>query len=254
MGTHRAAPSRVRLRALLLLVVTAAVGCAAPASEETSEDDYTASDYAEDSVLPYKGSWLDPPKALAGVGQFDRLRGTIHDDAKCSTMVAIGAAIVGGEARFSRLLDEVTRLREGRRDDLAVIDRVRAAITERRLTPRHLHELTEVLVRAYKVAHGAFDEQIADMVRASGYQSVRVGSLKPQVLIDSLAEGEVVPVSTVAEGIPHITFVWKDQRGTVRLYDSDDVGGSHVMPRGSAPYRARIDDPLSAWDLREKYR
>jgi hypothetical protein len=238
----------------LLLFCALALGCGATSSEETADDDFTASDYAEDSVLPYKGSWLDAPKALAGVGQFDRLRGTIYDDAKCSTMVAIGAAIVGGEARFVRLLDEAARRREGRRDDLATIDRVRGAVTAHELTPRHLHELTEVLVRTYKVGDGAYDEQIAEMVRASGYEPVRVGSVKPQVLIDSLGEGEVVPVSTVAEGIPHITLAWKDSRGTVRLYDSDDVHGSHVMPRGSAPYRARIDDPLSAWDLREKYR
>ena len=242
-----------RARLLSILVLLAA-GCGAEGPEATADEDYTAFDFAEDSTLPYASGWVDAPRALAGISQFDRLRTTIHDDAKCSTMVAIGAAIVGGEARFLQLLDEAAKLREGRREDLATIERVRVAVDEQRLSPRLLHELTEVLVRAYKVANGAFDEQIAAMVRASGYQPVKVGSLKPQVLIDSLQPNEVVPISTVAEGIPHITFVWKDKRGTVRLYDSDHVHGSHVLPGGSKPYNARINDPQSAWDLREKSR
>ncbi|MBX3187740.1 MAG: hypothetical protein KF819_12020 [Labilithrix sp.] len=237
-----------------LASLTGLGGCAADPSSESQEDDYTASDFAEDAVLPYKGAWLDAPKALAGVGQFDRLRTTIYDDAKCSTMVAVAAAIVAGEERFVNLLDAVEQKRGGRRDDLATIARVREGVAARRLTPRHLHELTEVIVRAYKVAHGAYDEQIAEMIRASGYAAVEIGSTRPDVLVDRLAENEVVPLSIVAEGIPHITLLWKDARGTVRLYDSDDVKGSHVMPRGSAPYRARIDDPQSSWDLAEKYR
>jgi hypothetical protein len=219
-----------------------------------AEDDFTASDFREDDVLPYAGDWVDPPKALAGIGQFDRLRATIHDDAKCSTMVAIAAAIVGGRARFTTFVDEVARLRAGRREDLATIDATRQAVVEKRLTARHIHELTEVVVRAYDVAHGAFDEQIADMVRASGYVAVHVGSKRAEVLVDHLAEMEVVPLGTVADAIPHITLLWKDARGVVRLYDSDDVHGSHVMPRGGKAYRARVDDPQSSWDLAEKYR
>jgi hypothetical protein len=244
----------VRPRPVLLPL--AGTGCAvdAPADEAGLEDDYTKGDFAEDEVLPYAGDWLDPPKTLAGIGQFDRLRGTLHDDAKCSTMVAVAAAIVGGPARFSAFLVAVERLRQDKRDDLAVLEGVRAATAEGRLTARHIHELTEVVVRAYKVADGAYDEQIAEMVRASGYEAVHVGSAKPGVLIDRLAEREVVPLSIVAEGIPHITLLWKDARGTVRLYDSDDVHGSHVMPRGSAAYRSRVEDPVSSWDLREKYR
>lgn len=229
-------------------------GCAASDADATREDDYSVHDFAEDSVLPYAGSWLDAPKALSGVGQFDRLRGTIHDDSKCSTMVAVGAAIVGGEERFMRFVDEVARRREGRRDDLEIIARVRDAVARKALTPRHLHELTEAVVRAYGVAHGAYDEQIAEMVRASGYEAVHVGSSKPEVLVDRLAEREVVPLAIIAEGIPHITLLWKDARGVVRLYDADDVGGSHVMPRGSRPYNARVEDPESGWELREKYR
>jgi hypothetical protein len=241
----------------LVLLSLVACGSSAPPNE-TGEEDFTRSDYPADQVLPYSGAWLDAPKALAGVGQFDRLDSTIHDDAKCSTMVAIGAAIVGGEDHFRRLLDAVERKREGKRDDLKIIERVRTAVAEKSLTSRHLNELTEVLVRAYGVAHGAYDEQIAEMVKASGYESVRVGSTKPDVLVDHLREREVVPLSIMApEGdklIPHITLLWKDARGTVRLYDSDDVGGSHVMPRGSRPYNDRMTRPDSAWDLAEKYR
>jgi hypothetical protein len=243
----------MRLRSAALLVACI-VGCASPASTEAGhEEEFKASDYAEDSVLPYDGEWLDAPKALAGVGQFDRLRGTIYDDAKCSTMVAIAAAIVGGQERFVRLLDETARLRKGRRDDEQVIERVRGAVGEKKLTPRHLHDLSEAVVRAYKVGNGAYDEQIAEMVRASGYRAVHVGSKKPEVLVEHLENDEVVPLAIVAEGIPHITLLWKDNRGTVRLYDSDDIR-EHVMPRGSRGYNERMTDPESAWDLMEKYR
>jgi len=240
-------------------LVLALVGCgSSEVAPETNEEDFTRSDYPADQVLPYAGSWLDAPKALAGVGQFDRLRGTIYDDSKCSTMVAIGAAIVGGEDHFVKLLDAAEKKREGRREDLATIARVRAAVESKGLTSRHLTELTDVLVRAYGVAHGAYDEQIAEMVKASGYESVHVGSTKPDVLVDHLKEREVVPLSIMAPDgdklIPHITLLWKDARGTVRLYDSDDVGGSHVMPRNSRPYNDRMTRPDSSWDLAEKYR
>lgn len=255
-------PLRLTLVLLSALALSAFSGCAVsgnepgdePGDEAGREDDYAASDFAEDSILPYAGDWLDAPRALSGIGQFDRLRGTIHDDAKCSTMVAIAAAIVGGRERFITLLDRVEKLREGRRDDLAIIARVRVAIDQKKLSPRLIHELTEAIVRAYGVANGAFDEQIRDMVRASGYVAVKTGSKKPSVLVDSLAPREVVPLSTVAENIPHITLLWKDARGVVRLYDSDDLHGSHVFPRGSAKYRERVEDPQSAWDLAEKYR
>lgn len=244
--------------ALSVSALAALPGCTAAseanANEEGREDDYAASDYAEDSILPYAGEWLDAPRALSGIGQFDRLRGTIHDDAKCSTMVAIAAAVVGGRERFVMLLDRVEKLRAGRRDDLAIIARVRVAIDQKKLSPRLIHELTEAIVRAYGVANGAFDEQIRDMVRASGYVAVKTGSKNPSVLVESLAPREVVPLSTVAENIPHITLLWKDARGVVRLYDSDDLHGSHVFPRGSAKYRERVEDPQSAWDLAEKYR
>lgn len=209
-------------------------------------------------MLPYAGDWLDAPKALAGIGQFDRLRGTIHDDAKCSTMVAMAAAVVGGKERFLRFLDAVARRREGRRDDLAILERARAATLENRLTSRHIHELTEAVVRAYGVRNGAFDEQIAEMIVASGYRATKVGSTKPDVLAAALEEGDVFPLSILAPDgdklIPHITLVWKDRRGVVRLYDSDDIGGSHVLPRGSAGYRDRMSREGSSWDLGEKYR
>lgn len=246
----------VRSVALLFLLSCAAgvAGCAADTAPETRDDDYTVGDFRADEVLPYAGRWLDAPKALAGVGQFDRLKGTIYDDAKCSTMVAIAAAIVSGEERFVRLLDAVEAKREGRREDLATVAWVRDAVVARALTPRHLLELTEVMVRAYGVGNGAYDEQIAEMIRASGYVPVKVGSTKPAVLIDHLGEREIVPLGTVAEGVAHITLLWKDARGTVRLYDSDDVKGPHVMPRGSAAYRERVEAPDSAWELGEKYR
>src|SRR5688500_15394609 len=94
---------------LLLLLPIGGVTACAPNDPETAtgEDDFTKSDFPADEVLPYSGSWLDAPKALAGVGQFDRLKTTIHDDSKCSTMVSIGAAIAFGEERFVKLLDSV---------------------------------------------------------------------------------------------------------------------------------------------------
>lgn len=261
IGTHHACHGVVRLRIALtapLLVISLAAlpACTSePISNEGwSEDDYSRSDTPEDQVLPYASGWLDPPKALSGISQFDRLKGTVHDDAKCSTMVALAAAIVGGRERFVALLDAAAAKRASFRDDLAIVDRVRGAVERNALTPRHLHELTEVLVRGYGVRYGAYDEQIAEMIRASGYRSVKVGSANPAVLVDRLAEREVVPLSIVAENIPHITLLWKDARGVVRLYDSDDVKGSHVMPRGSAAYNARLNDPQSSWDLEEKYR
>lgn len=243
------------LRALLLSLAIAAVGCGAESAPDTagSEDDYKAGDFAEGEVLPYAGDWLDAPKALGGIGQFDRLRGTVHDDAKCSTMVAVAAAIIGGRERFTTFLDAVARLRAGRTEDLALIEDVRAASAEKRLTPRHIHMLTEAVVRAYGVANGAFDGQISRMVRASGYVPVPVGSKLASVLVAHLEPHEVVPLATVAEGVAHITLLWMDARGTVRLYDSDDIHG-HVMVRGSAAYRVRVDDPQSSWELAQKYR
>lgn len=244
----------VSFSTLVALTLLACGDTAAPSPDEsTGEDNYTASDYPEDSQLPYKNGWLDPPKALAGISQFDRLRATIHDDAKCSTMVAIAAAIVGGEAKFVRLLNEAARKREGRREDLDTIDRVRVAVGDKKLTPRHLHEFTEVLVRAYDVLHGASDDQIAEMVLAGGYRSVNVGSAKPQTLVDHMENNEVVPLAIVAENIPHITLIWKDARGVVRIYDSDQLNG-HVFPRGSSGYNLRMNDPQSSWDLKTKYK
>ena len=250
---------RLRLHALVgFAALLFACGGEPSASTGAADEDFTKSDFRADDVLPYAGDWLDAPKALAGIGQFDRLRGTIHDDAKCSTMVAMAAAVVAGKDRFLRFLDAVVRLRESRRDDLAIVDRARTATLENRLTSRHVHELTEVVVRAYRVGNGAYDEQIAEMIRASGYRAVKVGSTEPAVLVDALDEGDVFPLSILAPDgdklIPHITLVWKDRRGVVRLYDSDDIGGPHVLPRGSAGYRDRMTRAGSSWDLGETYR
>ncbi len=243
------------LRALLLSLAVAAAGCASEGAthEVGQEDEFKASDFAEGDVLPYAGDWLDAPRALAGIGQFDRLKGTVHDDAKCSTMVAIAAAIIGGRERFTNFLDAVARLRADKRDDLAIIDDVRKASAEKRLTPRHIHTFTEVVVRAYGVANGAFDGQISRMVRASGYVPVPVGSRLASVLVDHLEPHDVVPLATIADNEAHITLLWMDARGTVRLYDSDDIVG-HVMARGSMAYRVRVEDPRSGWDLAQKYR
>ena len=82
---------------------------------------------------------------------------------------------------------------------------------------------------------------------------MNVGSSKPQTLVDHLENNQVLPLGIVAENIPHITLVWKDGAGVVRLYDSDQLHG-HVFARGSAQYRARIDDPQSSWDLKTKYK
>jgi hypothetical protein len=247
----------VRLRAVLLSLTLVAAGCAGesapPSDVSPREDDFKAGDYAEGEVLPYAGDWLDAPKALSGIGQFDRLKGTVHDDAKCSTMVAVAAAIIGGRERFTAFLDAVARLRAGRSADLALIEDVRAASSEKRLTPRHIHMLTEAVVRAYGVANGAFDGQISRMVRASGYVPVPVGSKLASVLVEHLEPHDVVPLATIADNEAHITLLWMDGRGTVRLYDSDDIP-SHVLARGSAAYRVRVEDPRSGWDLAQKYR
>ncbi len=244
-----------RLRALLLSLAVATAACANEAAslDVGQEDEFKASDFAEGDVLPYAGDWLDAPRALAGIGQFDRLKGTIHDDAKCSTMVAVAAAIIGGRERFTTFLDAVARLRAGRNDDLAILDDVRQASADRRLTPRHIHTLTEVVVRAYGVANGAFDGQISRMVRASGYAAVPVGGRLPSVLIAHLQPHDVVPLATIADDEAHITLLWMDGRGTVRLYDSDDIKG-HVLARGSTAYRVRVEDPRSGWDLAQIYR
>src|SRR5262249_6713082 len=111
IGIHRAASLRRMIRRLLP-VVFLAVGCGgATASPAENEQDFATSDFAEDAPLPSSGEWLDPPRALAGIGQFDRLHATVHDDDKCSTMVAMAAAIVGGKARFLIFLDALDHLR-----------------------------------------------------------------------------------------------------------------------------------------------
>ena len=244
-----------RLRALLLSLAVATAGCASEGASHDvgQEEEWKASDLAEGAVLPYAGDWLDAPRALAGIGQFDRLKGTIHDDAKCSTMVAVAAAIIGGRERFTTFLDAVARLRAGKTDDLAILDDVRQASADKRLTPRHIHTFTEVIVRAYGVANGAFDGQISRMVRASGYATVPVGGRLPSVLIAHLQPHDVVPLATIADDEAHITLLWMDGRGTVRLYDSDDIKG-HVLARGSTAYRVRVEDPRSGWDLAQIYR
>ena len=230
-------------------------GAAASASEqpEAEEQDFAKSDFAEDAVLPYAGGWLDVPHALAGVGQFDRLKSTVHDGSKCSTMVALAAAVIGGRDAFLAFVAEVAKKRAPHADDVAITAAVEDAVAADALTPRLLHELTEVVVRAYGVEYGAYDAQIAAMIRASGWTSVHVGSEKPAALVASLAPGDAAPLATVADGEAHITLLWMDGKGVVRLYDSDDIHGSHVLTRGSALYRARVDDPQSGWDRREKY-
>ena len=246
-----------RLRALLLALSIAAAGCSGGSADARNdvgqEDEFKAGDFAEGEVLPYAGDWLDAAKALNGIGQFDRLKGTVHDGAKCSTMVAVAAAMIGGRERFTTFIDAVARLRAGRPGDLAILDDVRAASAEKRLTPRHIHQLTEAVVRAYGVANGAYDGQISRMVRASGYVPVQVGSKVAAVLVDHLEPHEVVPLATIADDEAHITLLWMDGRGTVRLYDSDDIH-NHVMARGSTAYRTRVEDPRSSWDLAQKYR
>jgi hypothetical protein len=229
--------------------------CASGDDSDASSGDsaFTSTDFTEDTVFPYTDGWVDAPRGLDGLGQFDRLKGTIHDDVKCSTMVAIGAAIVGGEQRFTKLLDAIEKKRAGFKDDLATIASVRAAVADKRLTPRLIHEMTDTMVRAYGLFGGAFDSQIAEMIRASGYEAVPVGSSKPNALVDSLSPGEIVPLGIIADGEGHIILIWKDTKGTVRIYDSDDLKG-HVMPRGSAAYDKRVGDPQSSWDRREKYR
>jgi hypothetical protein len=238
---------------LSLALVACGGGEASGEDVGSGDGAFSTSDFTEDQVLPYVNGWVDPATGLAGVGQFDRLHSTIHDDVKCSTMVAIAAGVVGGEKRFLALLDAVAKHREGMKDDLAVIQDVRDAVAAKQLTPRLIHELTDVMVRAFGLLGGALDSQIAAMVRDSGWQAVHVGSSKPQDLVDSLKPGEIVPLGIIADGEGHITLLWKDGQGTVRLYDSDDVHGSHVMPRGSAPYNKRLEDPQSSWDRREKY-
>lgn len=236
------------------LLLACAIGCGGTSAASTDEDDFTVTDFHEDERLPTHGGWLDAPHALAGVGQFDRLPGTVHDGSKCSTMVAIAAAIVGGKERFLSFLDAVSAKRVAHPDDVAIIDDVRTAANDVALTPRHLHMLTEVVVRAYAVEYGATDGQIASMIRASGYASVHIGSSKPALVVDALDDGDISPLDTVVDKEGHVMLLWKDARGTVRLYDSDDVHGSHVMPRGSAPYFARIQSPESVWPPAEKFR
>lgn len=244
-------PLRSFVLAPVLALAVAACG-AAPSDDSASQDQaFAKSDYAEDSLLPYSGGWLDVPKALAGVGQFDRLKSTVHDGSKCSTMVALAAAIVGGRDAFLAFVAKVAALRSAHADDLAVTAQVTASVDA--LTPRLLHTFTEVVVRAYGVENGAYDGDIAKMIRASGWSSVNVGSKKPADLVASLDDGDIVPLATVADNEAHITLLWKDASGVVRLYDSDDIHGSHVLPRGGALYDARVDDPQSGWDLREKF-
>jgi hypothetical protein len=238
---------------LACAVLFACGGGAARDDAASSDSAYAKTDFREDAVLPYTGGWLDPPRALAGVGQFDRLASTVHDGAKCSTMVALAASIIGGHDRFLALVSEVERLRAPYPSDLAITADVRAADAALALTPRLLHQFTEVVVRAYKLETGATDAQIAKMIRASGWEAVPTGSKKPAVLVASLGPGDIVPLATVADGEPHITLLWKDVAGAVRLYDSDDIHGSHVLAEGSALYEARVGDPQSEWDRREKY-
>src|SRR5260221_8537027 len=120
----------------LLLLLCAACGGTAASDDGAREDDFAKADYREDSVLPYSGDWLDVPHALAGIGQFDRLKGTVHDDAKCSTMVALSASIVGGKDHFLTLVSAAARIRASHADDVAITKSVQDAVAARALTPR----------------------------------------------------------------------------------------------------------------------
>ncbi len=241
------------MRTVLLACCLFVAACGSGSSDDAASQDqaYAKTDFAEDSLLPYAGGWLDVPHALAGVGQFDRLKSTVHDGSKCSTMVALAAALVGGRAAFLAFVDAVAKLRAGHAADLAITTQVAASVDA--LTPRLLHTFTEVVVRAYGVEYGAYDSQIAKMIRASGWKAVGVGSKKPADLVASLADGDIVPIATIADAEAHITLVWKDASGVVRMYDSDDIHGPHVLELGTTLYAARVGDPQSAWDRREKY-
>ena len=239
----------------LLLFASALAACGGATSDAgSSEDDFSTADFREDSVLPTRSGWLDAPKALAGVGQFDRLKSTVHDGAKCSAMVAVAAAIIGGQERFLAFLDAVAKKRATHPSDVHIVDAVRVAALDVTLTPRHLHELTEVVVRAFGVENGATDGEIVTELRASGYEPTHVGSSLPDNLEGALDAGDVIPLTTVVDDEGHVMLLWKDAKGVVRIYDSDDVHGSHVMPRGSAAYRKRMDDPQTRWSRGDKYR
>jgi hypothetical protein len=245
--------------AAALVACAGACTVASPTDEATSESAFSQADFAEGTVLPYDGGWLDPKLALGGLDQFDRLAVTVHDGDRCGAMVALAAAVIGGEAAFDALLSHVEARRALDPKDTKTLAAIRARFEARSLRTRELHLLADCMMRAY-VPHswnsGSADGEAASMIRASGWKSTRTSSSKPFDLVASLGPGEVVPLSldvTLDGKGWHWILAWRDEGGALWLYNSDDVPGSHVHDGTSAAAGALLTNPTARFDLRETF-
>lgn len=251
-------PTTTNIR--VLLACAALIGCGDVGSTDDAQSsaELSAADFPEDKALPYRGGWLNAAAVLGGLNQHDRLASTTRDDVRCAAMVALAAAIVGGPEAFDRLLTKVEEKRRSDPRDRSALRRTRASFDAKRLTPRHLHETGDALFRAYvNSSAGATDGQIATMIRASGYESVRLSSSAPDDLVESLDRGELFPLSLDMNGDGsgwHVVLVWRDDDDVVRLYDSNDTNGSHVSRAPTAAYREYVEAESEGWPLRSKFR
>ena len=188
-----------------------------------------------DQRLPYRRGWLDAPAALAGLTQQDRLPETTRDEEKCAPMVALAAAIVSGRGNFERLLRAVEERRSGVSNprDQKALPQIRAHFEAGCLTTGDLQRFGDAFYRAFLTGLGADDDEIERMLTACGLKAVKTLGSTPAEILNSLRRGELFPTSLVVDGIWHVTLIWKDAAGVVRLYDSDRLRGSQVLTAGT---------------------
>jgi hypothetical protein len=169
-------------------------------------------------------------------------------------MVAMAAAIVSGKGAFERLLKKVEGRRRGvvsPRDHKA-LPVVRANFERSRLTAGDLQKFADALYRAFLPGDGASDEEIEAMITACGLRAVKT-PMDAREIVRGLQPGELFPFSLVVDDIWHVTLVWKDAAGAIRLYDSDRLPGTQVFSAGT-PEFDRYLSTASAETLGKKFR
>ena len=95
----------------------------------------------------------------------------------------------------------------------------------------------------YELDHEGL-RQLFSFAESFGYGRHDAGGLK---------RGELFPMNLVVDDVWHVTLVWKDRDGIVRLYDSDRLPGSQVFVERSPGFERYITAHTAETPLREKF-
>jgi hypothetical protein len=216
-------------------------------------------DWLANTRLPYDGEWLDLPKVLDGLSQFDYLNATTRDDERCGAMVSLAASLIGGSDAYGHLLDRIEPKRQKDPRDKAALARARKAYEAKALTAGDLYRTADALLRSYVHKRGgSSDGDIDEMIQASGLEPVDAGSTVPKEILASLEPGELFPLNLYLPHwkVWHVTLVFRDADGTAWVFDSDkrDDWKNHLFREDSSEFNYYLDDETSEWLLANKYR